>query len=108
MPELSEKVEKIKLKENIKESIKDTTKPKKDDELTPSQEIAHLNQMQQVQIFKYKENLVKEVTNDARSHKLQTQVHQELVEEEHFWLNYEFEETQIKVDLAQFVFDTLI
>lgn len=43
-----------------------------------------------------------------RQAKLATQLHQEIVEDEHFWLNYEFEESQIRIDLGDFIFDKLL
>lgn len=33
---------------------------------------------------------------------------QEILEDEHFWLNYEFEETQIRIDLGDMIFQTLL
>ena len=33
---------------------------------------------------------------------------QDTVEHEHHWLNFEFEETQIKVDLSDIILETLV
>lgn len=30
------------------------------------------------------------------------------IEQEHHWLNYEFEETQVKIDLSDLVLETLV
>ena len=43
-----------------------------------------------------------------RQAKLATQLQQEILEDEHYWLNYEFEETQIRIDLGELLFDQLL
>ncbi len=36
------------------------------------------------------------------------QLHQDIIEEEHFWLNYEFEETQIRIELGEIILESLV
>lgn len=43
-----------------------------------------------------------------RQAKLASQLHQEIIEDEHLWLNYEFEETQIRIDLSDVILETLV
>ena len=34
--------------------------------------------------------------------------YKEIVEDEHQWLNYEFEETQIRIDLGEMILESLV
>lgn len=52
-----------------------------------------LANVQQEQFTKFKKALVEEVTSDIRQGKLAAQLQLEILEDEHWWLNYEFEET---------------
>ena len=67
-----------------------------------------LQKMQDEQFMKFKKTLIEEATQEMRQAKLANQLHQEIIEDEHFWLNYEFEETQIRVDLSEMIFDQLM
>lgn len=49
-----------------------------------------------------------EMLQDTRERRLQAVLTADTVECEHHWLNFEFEESQIKVDLADLVLETLV
>jgi hypothetical protein len=44
----------------------------------------------------------------VRERRLTTALSQETVEQEHHWLNYEFEETQVKIDISDMILETLV
>jgi len=39
---------------------------------------------------------------------LANQLHQEIIEDEHLWLNYEFEETQLRVEMGDMLLEQLL
>lgn len=43
-----------------------------------------------------------------RERRLTSILTQDQVEQEHHWLNYEFEEAQVKVDLSDMILETLV
>lgn len=49
-----------------------------------------------------------ELFNEIREKKLTTVLSQETVEQEHHWLNYEYEEAQVKVDLSDMILEHLV
>jgi len=49
--------------------------------------------MQEAQIARLQNQILEDVTQDMRQVKLANLLHQEILEDEHQWLNYEFEET---------------
>ena len=67
-----------------------------------------LVQLQETQFLKFKKNLIEEATQELRQSKLAAQLQHEILEDEHYWLNYEFEETQIRLDLSEMVFNQLL
>ena len=112
MPEIEQKIFKYKMHSdhNKIRSIKpspspqpadDSTSKKKEDEKEKEskpepkklQTPEELEKLQQDQIMVFKKALIEEATVELRQAKLATQLHQEIVEDEHLWLNYEFEET---------------
>ena len=52
--------------------------------------------------------MIEDATQDMRQAKLANLLHQEIIEEEHPWLNYEFEETQIRIDLGEMILESLV
>jgi uncharacterized protein YaaW (UPF0174 family) len=52
--------------------------------------------------------MVDDCIQEQRQSKLASLLHQEILEDEHQWLNYEFEETQIRVDLAEVLLEQLV
>lgn len=52
--------------------------------------------------------MIEESTQDMRQVKLANLLHQEIIEDEHQWLNYEFEETQIRIDLGEMILESLV
>ena len=52
--------------------------------------------------------MIDEATQDMRQVKLANLLHQEIIEDEHQWLNYEFEETQIRIDLGEMILESLV
>jgi len=52
-----------------------------------------LKMMQEAQIARLQNQILEDVTQDMRQVKLANLLHQEILEDEHQWLNYEFEET---------------
>lgn len=52
--------------------------------------------------------MIEDATQDMRQVKLANLLHQEIIEDEHQWLNYEFEETQIRIDLGEMILESLV
>lgn len=52
-----------------------------------------LEQIQEKQFIKFKKQIIEEATQEMRQSKLASQLQHEILEDEHYWLNYEFEET---------------
>lgn len=73
-----------------------------------SQKAADLSKTQDEQFQKFKKNLIENATQELRQSKLANQLQQEILEDEHFWLNYEFEETQIRIDLGNMILNQLM
>ena len=67
-----------------------------------------LENLQDSQISKYKNKLIEDATQEMRQAKLSNLLHQEIVEDEHNWLNYEFEESQIRIDLSEIILESLV
>ena len=57
---------------------------------------------------RFKKQLVEDCTTEIRHAKIQSLAFQEIIEDEHQWLNYEFEETQIRIDLSEDILETLV
>jgi hypothetical protein len=52
-----------------------------------------------------KDELSDDLHGEVREKKLGVVLQQETIESEHHWLNYEFEETQVKIDLTDMVLE---
>ena len=57
---------------------------------------------------KAEEKFNDELFQETRDKRLSQVLHSETVEQEHHWLNFEFEESKVKLDLADAVLDKLI
>ena len=49
-----------------------------------------------------------ELFADIREKKLATLLAREMIENEHKWLNYEFEESQVKIDIGDMILEQLV
>lgn len=49
-----------------------------------------------------------EIFQETRERRLAQMLASEVVETEHQWLNYEFEESQIKIDLSDMILEQLV
>lgn len=55
-----------------------------------------------------KDEFAEDLLQETRERRLAQVMIQDTIEQEHHWLNYEFEETQIKIDLADMILETLV
>ena len=55
-----------------------------------------------------KDEFQEDLLQEVRERRLTTVLTQDTVEHEHHWLNYEFEETQVKVDLSDMILELLV
>lgn len=91
-----------------KKGGKSGKEPGSDKKAEPAKTAKELQRVQDQQFEKFKKTLIDDATQELRQSKLANQLQQEILEDEHFWLNYEFEETQIRIDLGDMIFHTLL
>ena len=55
-----------------------------------------------------KDEFSEDLFQEVRERRLTSILTSDQVEQEHHWLNYEFEEAQVKVDLSDMILETLV
>ena len=85
MPEIRERIEAVENEDELRQLT--------NLERLQLQSPTELTSMQEVQMVRFKRQLVEDCTSEMRHAKIQTLAYQEILEDEHQWLNYEFEET---------------
>ena len=55
-----------------------------------------------------KDKLTEELFQETRDKRLSQVLQAETIEQEHHWLNFEFEETKVKMELSEIILDTLV